>query len=386
MNKNPDRLWFVVLVIGFLYDFLFWDQLIGVNYVLFILTLLLGAALLFLQARVRPARSSLWLLIPVVIFSFLTFIYQEPLTKGLAFTFSLLSLFLLVISYQGGRWPEYSLADYFQRSIILGINMFTGGILFVNQVQKEQKESDIPQKKTYIWAILRGFLIALPFIILFSALFSSADLVFEQKLADFLDHFEIDDIGEYIQRLFIILFIAYLTAGTILHTATKGKDEKLFREGKYVLKPFLGITETAVVLGCVTALFAIFVGIQFQYFFGGEANIGVEGYTYSQYARRGFSELIWVAFINLIMLLGLGTVTKREADIERRIFSGLSIAIVSLVMVILISAYHRIMLGIGWHGFSRLRLYPRIFLIWLVHLGINSYDVIWRVLCPGKST
>lgn len=65
------------------------------------------------------------------------------------------------------------------------------------------------------------------------------------------------------------------------------------------------------------------------------------------------------------MLLGLGAVTIQKAGMERWIFSGLSIAIVSLVMVILMSAYQRIMLGIGWHGFSRLRLYPRIFLVWL---------------------
>ena len=34
-------------------------------------------------------------------------------------------------------------------------------------------------------------------------------------------------------------------------------------------------------------------------------------------------------------------------------------------MVILVSEYQRISLAIDWHGFSRLRLYPRIFLIWL---------------------
>ena len=365
MNKKPDHLWIVVLVLGFLYDFLFWDQLTGVNYILFILALLFGAAILFLQAEIRPARNSLWLLFPIVMFSALTFVHQEPLTKGLAFTFSILSLFLLVVSYIGGRWPEYSLADYIQRSIILGISAVTGGYVFASQVQKERKESNAPSRITFIWAILRGLLIAIPFIVLFSALFSSADLVFDQKLTDFLDRFETNDIWEYIQRLIIILFIAYLLAGTFLHAATKSKEEKLFREGKYVLKPFLGITETAVVLGYVAILFAIFVGIQFRYFFGGEVNIGVEGYTYSQYARRGFNELIWVAFFSLIMLLGLGEVTKREASIERRIFSGLSIVIVSLVMVILVSAYQRIMLGIGWHGFSRLRLYPRIFLVWL---------------------
>ena len=54
---------------------------------------------------------------------------------------------------------------------------------------------------------------------------------------------------------------------------------------------FLGFTEAAVVLGAVVVLFALFVVIQFQYFFGGQTNIGVQGYTYSEYARRGFGEL-----------------------------------------------------------------------------------------------
>jgi hypothetical protein len=34
-------------------------------------------------------------------------------------------------------------------------------------------------------------------------------------------------------------------------------------------------------------------------------------------------------------------------------------------MVILVSAYQRLTLAIDWHGFSRLRLYPRVFLIWV---------------------
>ena len=108
--------------------------------------------------------------------------------------------------------------------------------------------------------------------------------------------------------------------------------------------------------------------IQFQYFFGGETNIGVTGYTYSQYARRGFNELVIVAFFSLVMILGLSTVTQREKETEKRVYSGLSTGLVALVMIILVSAYQRISLAIDWHGFSRLRLYPRVFLIWLAVL------------------
>lgn len=109
----------------------------------------------------------------------------------------------------------------------------------------------------------------------------------------------------------------------------------------------------------------MFVIIQFQYFFGGQSNIGVAGYTYSQYARRGFNELVTVAFFCLLLILGLSTVTQRNNEIQRWVYSGLSIAIVVLVTIILFSAYQRLSLAIDWHGFSRLRLYPRVFLIWV---------------------
>ena len=365
MNKNPDRFWIVILALGVLFDYLFWEQRVGVNYALFIFACLFGGFFLLLSNRIRPARNSLWLLIPAVIFSVFTFLCQEPLTKGLAFVFSSLTLFLLVVSYLGGRWPEYNLTDYILKFFKYIVSLVTDNPKFAIQVWKERDEIETSKKMRYFWAILRGLLIALPFVILFATLFSSADLVFEQKLTDFLDRFEFDDFDEYISRFLIIMFCAYILAGTFLYAASRSSDEKLRREGKQFIKPFLGITELTVVLGSVIVLFAIFVGIQFRYFFGGVDNIGVEGYTYSQYARRGFNELIWVAFVSMILILGLGFLTNRKTVAERWIFSGLSITIVSLVMVILVSAYQRIMLGISWHGFSRLRLYPRTFLIWL---------------------
>jgi len=70
-----------------------------------------------------------------------------------------------------------------------------------------------------------------------------------------------------------------------------------------VIKRFLGFTETAIVLGSVAGLFLAFVIIQFQYFFGGQANLGVEGFTRSEYARRGFNEMVTVGFLSLLLTL-----------------------------------------------------------------------------------
>jgi len=119
------------------------------------------------------------------------------------------------------------------------------------------------------------------------------------------------------------------------------------------------------VLGSVVILFLAFVVIQFQYFFGGHANISIEGYTFSEYARKGFGELVTVAFFSLLMLLGLGAISRRETDTQRNTFSGLGVTLVVLVIVMLVSAFQRLVLYEFAYGFSRLRTYTHVFMFWL---------------------
>ena len=118
-------------------------------------------------------------------------------------------------------------------------------------------------------------------------------------------------------------------------------------------------------LGCVDLLFAFFVSLQFRYFFGGQANITITGFTYAEYARRGFSELVAVAFLSLLLSLGLSTIARRSQPLQSRIFSGLSIGLVALVAVILVSAFQRLLLYEAAYGFSRIRTYTHVFMVWL---------------------
>jgi hypothetical protein len=216
--------------------------------------------------------------------------------------------------------------------------------------------------------VVRGILIALPIVAIFAALLSSADVVFGQRLEDFIKLFNLEKLPEYIFRLAYILVAAYALAGVFLHAASQSRDERLVGEGKQVVPQFLGFTEAAIVLGSVALLFVTFVFIQFQYFFGGQANIQIDGFTYSEYARRGFGELVAVAFFSLLLLLIASSITRRETELQRRIFSGLGIGIVALVVVILVSAFQRLLLYEAAYGFSRLRTYTHVFILWLALL------------------
>jgi hypothetical protein len=212
------------------------------------------------------------------------------------------------------------------------------------------------------WPVLRGMVIALPVVAIFASLLSSADPIFARRFQDFIDLFNIENLPEYIFRLVYILVIAYALAGTFLHAAEKSGETV---EQKTWVAPFLGFTESTIVLGSLVLLFLAFVIIQFQYFFGGQANIGIEGYTYSEYARKGFGELVAVAFFSLLLLLGLGAVTRRDTDMQRRLFSTLGVGLVGLVIVMLVAAFQRLVLYEAAYGFSRLRTYTHVFMIWL---------------------
>jgi hypothetical protein len=213
--------------------------------------------------------------------------------------------------------------------------------------------------------VVRGIVIALPILAIFASLLASADVVFGQRLEDLINWFNIKNLPELIFRFVYILVIGYALAGVVLHAATQSNDEKLVNEDKPLIPPFLGNVEASIVLGSVVALFAAFVVVQFQYFFGGATNINVEGYTYAEYARRGFGELVTVAFFALLMLLTLSAVTKRETETQRRLFSGLGVALVALLLVMLFSAFKRLGLYEEAYGFSRLRTYTHVFLIWI---------------------
>lgn len=368
MKLNPNRLWTVALALGWLLDFLFWKKAPGVNFAIFTTLCLIGGFHILLAEGRRPARTSLYLLPPIAFLAVVTFVRAEPMTIFLSYAVTLFLLIVLAVTYLGGRWIQYTMSDYVLRFFGLVGSMIARPTTFAADVRKTQAEAGIsPSKRGALapWPILRGIALALPVIALFAALLSSADLIFSQKLADFIELFNLEKLPEYIFRLVYILAAAYALAGVILHAASQSADDQWLGEDRPAVSPFLGFTESAIVLGGVVILFGAFVAVQFGYFFGGQANIHIDGYTYSEYARRGFGELVAVAFFSLLMLFGLSAVTRRETATQRRAFSGLGVSLVALLLIMLLSAYQRLMLYEAAYGFSRLRTYTHVFLIWI---------------------
>lgn len=362
---NSKRLWTTTILLGVAFDILFWKNTPGVSFAIFVALILLSGIRVLAEDDIHPARRSYWLFLPISFFAVMTFIRAEPMTTFLNYTLTLVFMGFFALSFLSGRWLFYSISDYIAGFLRLGGNALANGFSLISETRKQREKAGVETKKNNFWPILRGLFIALPVVAIFAGLLSSADLVFAQRMEEFIKLFRLENLPEYIFRGIYILIIAYILVGVLLYAARKSQDEKLIGEEKPVLAPFLGFTEASIVLGSVLLLFAAFVIVQFQYFFGGQANINIEGYTYAEYARRGFGELVTVAVFSLLLFLGLSSIARREQSSQQKTFSGLGITLVGLVLVMLVSAFQRLTLYETVYGFSRLRAYSHIFMIWL---------------------
>ncbi|MBK9926120.1 MAG: DUF4173 domain-containing protein [Anaerolineales bacterium] len=366
MKKNPNRFWVLVILLGWVFDFLFWEKPVpGINFFLYVVLCLATGIYILYTDGLRLSRRSGLLLLPIAFFAAVTFIRQEPMTVFLSVAMTIFLLGIFALTFINGEWMKYGLLDYLFGFLRLFGSMLARPIGFTAEVRREQPSTASDKRPSPIWPVVRGVVIALPVIAIFASLLSAADPIFAKRFGDFIKLFNIDNLPEYIFRFVYILVFAYALAGVFLHAAQKSGEAM---EEKNFISPFLGFTESTIVLGSVVVLFVAFVAIQFQYFFGGQANIHIDGYTYSEYARKGFGELVAVAFFSLLLLLGLGAITRRETDAQRRTFTSLGVALVGLVLVMLVSAFQRLALYEYAYGFSRLRTYTHVFVIWLALL------------------
>jgi hypothetical protein len=207
--------------------------------------------------------------------------------------------------------------------------------------------------------LLRGLLIALPLVILFVALFAAADAVFA-RIAEDLFNWDLD-LGSLPARIALALVAAWLAAGLFVFVVVGGGDAPA--EVTASRKPLmrLGSGEATTVLVVLDLLFAGFVGLQAAYLFGGQDTLAASDLTYAEYARRGFFELMAVAFVvGGLILAGEWLVVRRT-----RAYLAAAIGLVVLTAVVLASALLRLRLYQEAYGWTELRFYVMAAIVWL---------------------
>jgi hypothetical protein len=133
----------------------------------------------------------------------------------------------------------------------------------------------------------------------------------------------------------------------------------------------------------VDALFLGFVLVQAVYLFGGTDTLARTGLTYSEYARRGFFELVTVAALVLGLVLLMDWLTRFVTGRARLAINLLHGVLVALTLAILASALFRMRLYQQEFGLTELRFYTTAFMAWLGVVLVWLVVTVLRAPAPG---
>ena len=195
----------------------------------------------------------------------------------------------LITSPKKLEWSNLFFIWYTLLRLIDGIRynaIFTKHIAKLLKGNSNKKGNDVWKK------VLIGIVISIPFLFVILNLLISADAQFERVLSGISDllSFRTDNIF----RLIVILIYTFGFFGFMQALLQKNIN---IAQRNSAHQPIVadGII-TLTVLLLLNMVYVLFVAVQFKYFFSGTLD---DGFTYAEYARRGFFELLFVTLINL---------------------------------------------------------------------------------------
>ncbi|MED3550751.1 DUF4153 domain-containing protein [Cytobacillus praedii] len=242
--------------------------------------------------------------------------------------------------------------------------------IFIRHIAKKLNRGNNSKHNNVLKKVLIGVAIAVPFLFVVLNLLMSADAQFERLLSNIPNLFNFQ--AEYLFRIIIILIYTLGFFG-FMQVLLQKKVQIVQKEGTYKIPQMDGVV-TLTVLLLLDIVYLLFVVVQFKYFFSGTLG---DGFTYAEYARRGFFELLFVTLINLTVTMGVINFTKSVlGKLKTTIRFALSLLVLSSG-VLLISAFMRMSMYEDAYGFTFTRVLVTSFMIFLMVIFAYTLLKIW---------
>ncbi|MDR1778987.1 MAG: DUF4173 domain-containing protein [Clostridiales Family XIII bacterium] len=387
--------------------FLFWEWVVGTAYAdrreffptalgaFCFLVLAMAGTLVFLQARGRKQnrRSLFWGAVALAgAVPFL--LYAGTPVRFFLMAFEALALLLWVMASCGTSISEklsgFLLPDAINQGCIIPFANFIGLFRSFGKATDEKGQPVAAEgagaekrkgRGRLALAALLGVVAFIPVLIFILNLLMMADAAFDDvirrlEIPDFLkEHF-----GMWVFNAVFGVPVACYLFGAVYGNARRRHTGHVTREGTVkTLSYFRGIPRAAILAPlCLLALvYLLFLAVMGGYLFSAFGGDLPAGFTYAEYARRGFFELCGVASINLALLAFVYLFAKRgagEYPVALRVLTGLLSA---LTVLLVVTAMSKMVLYIDAYGLSRLRLYT----FWFMALLLLVFAVllVWHV-------
>jgi len=360
-EKMGKKLGLASLIYALLSTFFLYDNLSGVTMPLFGITTLIYMICCLRLYNVKVKRFSWFysvVMIGLTISNFLTgnelFIFINNM--GIIF---MLFIFLIHNVYDDSRWNFSKTVLSILESIlysVVALEDFNKDMKIVKSRNKNQVDDT---KRKTIKYIFIGIMISIPVVGILLLLLINADMVFNNMISNNLSfNFSFGTMIGVLFTFTIFFFSSYCIMR--FFSNKKLKEEVDVRRN---LEPIIAIT----VLSFVSILYLAFSLVQIIYLFLGGGSLP-EGYSYSDYAREGFFQLLAVSIINFLMVLFVNN------HFRENIILKIQMTIISICTYIMIaSSFIRISMYIKAALLTNLRIW----VLWgLTALSINFIAVL----------
>ena len=208
--------------------------------------------------------------------------------------------------------------------------------------------------------VVLGLVLALPVLLLFGGLFSSADPAFESLARGLFGGWNAEAL---LQHGVVIVMLSWLVAGLLRTWLVRPRAGSYVPSGDVVLDA----VPVSMAVGTMLLLFTVFVAIQARWLFGGAGLVEqVTGLSYAEYARTGFFQMVVASGLALPVLYGAEAMLTRADAAARqrvRIMGRLQLVLMGVVMA---SALYRLNLYMSVFGLTQDRIVAVAVIAWLV--------------------
>ena len=240
---------------------------------------------------------------------------------------------------------------HISRSFIIWLGRIFPGKIFSNFKLIKENINIKKANKKKLGNILKGILIGIPIVVIIMLLLTSADMYFNTFLSKILEHLNIDTIWNN----FWILVIYFIILFTVIINVIRNKNT--VDKEKPLIKVDASLVNTVLVM--INFVFTLFIISELSKLLGNFLQLPVE-YTYAEYAREGFFQLLIVTVINfsiILFFLYKTNIIKDNTTIKR-----LTMLLLVFTIILIFNSYYRMYLYIHEFGFTILRTQVILFL------------------------
>lgn len=219
--------------------------------------------------------------------------------------------------------------------------------------------------------IVTGLIVGIPAALVLIHLFSLADPIFAAYASIFFKLLNIRIPEQLVARIFVSVILLLVFAPFLYFPGGKK-----FRSPISLFYKYSFHRQMTVVMLLVFLTVGAFLIVQAPYVFvnvPAETSLSKFGIaTYSEYVKRGFTELIFIALIIYFLVwMGLAALRNRTKEKSKILLFYVQLFVLMEFFVFLFSIFRRVYLYQLYHGLSLVRIYGAIFLVWIFLIGLT---------------